>query len=64
MSTEDKIDNAVDRAKGRAKEAAGAATDNDDLRDEGRGQQTESDIKDAGEKAKDAAGKVGDAFRR
>ena len=64
MSTEDKIDNAVDRAKGRAKEAAGAATDNDDLRDEGRGQQTESDIKDAGEKAKDAAGKGGDAFRR
>ena len=34
------------------------------LRAEGRGQQTEADVKDAGEKVKDAAGKVGDAFKR
>jgi uncharacterized protein YjbJ (UPF0337 family) len=42
----------------------GAATDNEELRDEGRGQQTEADVKDAGEKVKDAADKVGDAFKR
>ncbi|MEN3361578.1 MAG: hypothetical protein V7637_5560 [Mycobacteriales bacterium] len=64
MGTADKIDNAKDRLTGRAKEAAGAATDDERLRDEGRGQQTESDVKDAGEKVKDAADKVGDSFKR
>ena len=49
---------------GRGKEAVGAATDDEELRDEGRGQQTEADVKDAGEKVKDAADKVGDAFKR
>lgn len=63
MGNADKIDNAKERAAGRLKETAGAATDNDDLRAEGREQQSESDLKDAGEKAKDAARKVGDAFR-
>ena len=64
MGLDDKMDNAKDRVTGRAKEAAGAATDDEELRDEGRGQQTEADVKDAGEKAKDAASKVGDAFKR
>jgi uncharacterized protein YjbJ (UPF0337 family) len=64
MGLEDKVDNAKDRMTGRAKEAAGAATDDEQLRDEGRGQQTEADVKDAGEKVKDAADKVGDAFKR
>ena len=64
MGLDDKLENAKDRATGRAKEAAGAATDDERLRDEGRAQQMESDVKDAGEKVKDAAGKVGDAFDR
>jgi len=64
MSAEDKMGNAADRVAGRGKEAVGAATDNEELRDEGRGQQTEADVKDAGEKVKDAADKVGDAFKR
>jgi uncharacterized protein YjbJ (UPF0337 family) len=64
MGLDDKLDNAVDRVGGRAKETAGAATDDEELRAEGRGQQTEADVKDAGEKVKDAAGKVGDAFKR
>ena len=64
MSAEDKMENAADRVAGRGKEAFGAATDNAELRDEGRGQQTEADVKDAGEKVKDAADKVGDAFKR
>ena len=64
MGLDDKLENAKDRATGRAKEAAGAATDDERLRDEGRAQQVESDVEDAGEKVKDAAGKVGDAFNR
>jgi uncharacterized protein YjbJ (UPF0337 family) len=64
VGLDDKLENAKDRATGRAKEAAGAATDDERLRDEGRAQQMESDVKDAGEKVKDAAGKVGDAFDR
>jgi len=64
VGLDDKLENAKDRATGRAKEAAGAATDDERLRDEGRAQQVESDVKDAGEKVKDAAGKVGDAFNR
>jgi uncharacterized protein YjbJ (UPF0337 family) len=64
MGLDDKLDNAKDRVTGRAKEAAGAATDDEEMRAEGRGQQTEADVKDAGEKAKDAAGKIGDAFKR
>ena len=64
MGADDKLENAADRLAGRGKEAVGAATDNEEMRDEGRGQQTEADVKDAGEKVKDAAGKVGDAFKR
>ncbi|HYT09703.1 MAG TPA: CsbD family protein [Mycobacteriales bacterium] len=64
MGIDDKVDNAKDRVTGRAKETAGAATDNERLRDEGRGQQTEADIKDAGENVKDAARKAGGAFSR
>jgi uncharacterized protein YjbJ (UPF0337 family) len=64
MGLDDKVENAADRVAGRGKEAVGAATDNERLRDEGRGQQTEADVKDAGEKVKDAADQVGDAFKR
>lgn len=64
MGLDDKLDNATDRLAGRGKEAVGAATDDESLRAEGKGQQTEADVKDAGEKVKDAAGKVGDAFKR
>jgi uncharacterized protein YjbJ (UPF0337 family) len=64
MGADDKLENATDRAVGRGKEAVGAATDDDEMRDEGRGQQTEADVKDAGEKVKDAGDKVKDAFKR
>jgi len=49
---------------GRGKEAVGAATDDEELRSEGKGQQSEADVKNAGEKVKDAAGDVKDAFKR
>jgi uncharacterized protein YjbJ (UPF0337 family) len=64
MGLDDKVDNAKDRLAGRGKEAVGAATDDERLRAEGRGQQTEADVKDAGEKVKDAADDVKDAFKR
>ena len=64
MGFDDKLDNEKDRLAGRGKEVAGAATDNEQLRAEGRGQQTEADVKDAGEKVKDAADDVKDAFKR
>ena len=64
MGLDDKIENAADRVTGRGKEAVGAATDDEDLRAEGKGQQSEADVKDAGEKAKDALGSVKDAFKR
>ena len=64
MGLDDKIENATDRATGRGKEALGAATDDDSMRAEGKGQQSEADVKDAGEKAKDALGSVKDAFKR
>ena len=64
MGLDDKVDNAKDRLTGRGKEAVGAATDDEELRAEGRGQQAEADVKDAGEKVKDAADKVGDAIER
>ena len=54
MSSEDKIRNKVDELAGKAKEAAGRATDDPDLEAEGRGQQATSNLRQAGEKVKDA----------
>ncbi len=39
---------------GKAKEAVGKHTDDEQLEAEGRGDQTEADLKQAGEKVKDA----------
>jgi uncharacterized protein YjbJ (UPF0337 family) len=64
MSFDDKVDNKGDELKGRAKEAAGAVTGDDDLKDEGRADQSESSVKQAGEKVKDAAGDLKDAFKK
>jgi uncharacterized protein YjbJ (UPF0337 family) len=47
-------DKNIDKAKGRAKEAAGALTANKRLKDEGRADQAKGSIKDAAEKAVDA----------
>lgn len=42
----DKMKNAAEDLKGRAKEAAGAVTDNDDLKNEGKMDQAKASIKD------------------
>lgn len=54
MGIGDKIENFKDDVTGKAKEATGKATDNERLEAEGKVDQTEADIKQAGEKAKDA----------
>lgn len=54
MSNEDKIRNKIDELAGKGKEVAGRVTDNPDLEAEGKAEQAKSDLKQAGEKIKDA----------
>ncbi len=54
MGLGDKFENAADDLKGKAKEATGKATDDESLEAEGKGDQAVSDLKQAGEKVKDA----------
>ena len=44
-----------DEAKGRVKEAAGAVTGDEDLKNEGKADQAASDVKEGVSKVKDAA---------
>jgi uncharacterized protein YjbJ (UPF0337 family) len=54
MGIDDKISNTAENAKGKVKEAAGKATDDERLEAEGKADQASADIKQAGEKVKDA----------
>lgn len=54
MSATDKIKNTVDDAAGKTKEALGRATGDRSTEAEGKGDQAKSDLKQAGEKVKDA----------
>ena len=54
MSAQDKIKNAAQDMEGKIKEATGKATDDEGLEKEGRLDQAKSDVKQAGEKLKDA----------
>jgi uncharacterized protein YjbJ (UPF0337 family) len=54
MGLSDKMDNAKDDLSGKAKEATGKVTDDESLEAEGKVEQSEADIKQAGEKVKDA----------
>lgn len=54
MGIDDKIDNKADVLKGKVKETAGRASDDPELEAEGRGDQAEGHVKQAGEKVKDA----------
>jgi uncharacterized protein YjbJ (UPF0337 family) len=57
MTTTDKAKNTGQQAKGKMKEAAGKLSGNDKLRAEGRADQTKGNLKQAGEKIKDAFSK-------
>jgi uncharacterized protein YjbJ (UPF0337 family) len=54
MGLGDKIHNAAEKLHGKGKAAAGDATGNDRLKAEGKGEQVKADLKQAGEKIKDA----------
>ncbi|NMR21556.1 CsbD family protein [Cellulomonas fimi] len=54
MGLDDKLGNAGQDAAGKAKEAAGKATDDERLEAEGKGDQVSADVKKAGENIKDA----------
>jgi uncharacterized protein YjbJ (UPF0337 family) len=54
MGLDDKIDNAGEDLGGKVKEGLGKATDDERLEAEGKGDQFGANIKQAGEKIKDA----------
>jgi uncharacterized protein YjbJ (UPF0337 family) len=54
MGAGDKIKNAAEAAKAKVKETTGDATDNKDLQAKGQGEKSAADLKQAGEKVKDA----------
>ena len=54
MGTDDKIENKGQDLGGKAKEAFGDATGDDTMQAEGMSDQSKSDVKQAGEKVKDA----------
>jgi uncharacterized protein YjbJ (UPF0337 family) len=55
MTMGDKIKHTAEEAEGKVKETAGRVTDNQDLEAEGRGDQAAANLKQAGDKVKDAA---------
>ncbi len=55
MSDSDKASNKAQEDKGKVKENTGTAVGNDRLEAEGATDQTKADVKQAGEKVKDAA---------
>lgn len=54
MGMDDKLENMKDKMAGKTKEAAGDATDDRGLEAEGKADQSKADLKQAGEKVKDA----------
>ncbi len=54
MSDSDKVENKTENLKGQAKETFGDVTGNEDKKAEGQKDQSKSDLKQAGEKIKDA----------
>jgi uncharacterized protein YjbJ (UPF0337 family) len=54
MSTEDKANNKTEQVKGKVKETTGKAVGNESLEAEGKADQVSGNLKQAGEKVKDA----------
>jgi uncharacterized protein YjbJ (UPF0337 family) len=54
MGNDDKVANKTDSLAGKVKEGVGDATGNQSLENEGKADQSKADIKQAGEKVKDA----------
>jgi uncharacterized protein YjbJ (UPF0337 family) len=54
MGLGDKAENKAEELRGKAKEGVGRATGDEELEAQGRGDQAKADLKQAGEKVKDA----------
>ncbi|RLV57388.1 CsbD family protein [Aeromicrobium phragmitis] len=54
MGLDDKMKNAAEDLKGKVKEGSGKASDDEKMEAEGKGDQTKSSVKQAGENVKDA----------
>jgi len=54
MGNDDKLENKAEELRGKAKEGVGEATDDPALAEQGRRDQSVSNLKQAGEKIKDA----------
>ena len=54
MSTNDKISNKTEELTGKVKEGVGDATDDESMEREGKADQAKGNLKQAGEKVKDA----------
>jgi uncharacterized protein YjbJ (UPF0337 family) len=54
MGTNDKNQNAAETAKGKVKETVGRVTGDEELERQGKNDQRKADLKQAGEKVKDA----------
>ncbi len=54
MGADDKTQNKTEGLVGSAKEKLGSATGNESMEAEGKGEKSKADVKQAGEKAKDA----------
>ena len=54
MGAEDKAKNKIDEIGGKVKQAIGKITGDESTENEGKGDQMKSNLKDAGEKIKDA----------
>lgn len=64
MGLDDKISNKAEDLKGKAKEGAGKATNDEQLEGEGKSDQASSALKDGVENVKDAGKNVKDAFTK
>jgi uncharacterized protein YjbJ (UPF0337 family) len=62
MGTKDKASNKVQDAIGKVKEIIGSAVGNSDLKNKGKVDQSNADLKDAGESVKEAVSHVKDAL--
>ncbi len=56
MGLEDKAKNVAEGVQGNMKQVVGDATDDDSMKTEGKADKKKSDLKQAGEKVKDALG--------
>ena len=63
MGAIDKAKNVADDLKGKAKEAIGKVTDDEELEAEGQMDQGMADLKQRGEQLKDAVKDIKDAFK-